>query len=142
MISLADVNVLFAILVENHPMHRVAWDWWEEKTAEQVGLCLLTRLGTLRLLTNTKVMGGHPVSPDVALRAWAELAEDSRCIYVESISRTEEFFRRGVNGRAATPNLWTDAWLAALAAAAGYRLTTFDRGFQNFSLEDLELLGP
>jgi predicted nucleic acid-binding protein len=35
-------------------------------------------------------------------------------------------------GRAATPNLWTDAWLAALALTHGCEMVTFDKGFRSF----------
>jgi len=140
MISLADVNVLFPILLENHPFHRVAWDWWEDKADGQVGICLLTRLGVLRLLTNAKAMGGHPISPDQALEAWDTLEVDPRSVFVEPIPEIDPFFRRLVRGRSTSPNLWTDAWLAALAASAGYRLTSFDRGFRHFDLAHLELL--
>ena len=39
-----------------------------------------------------------------------------------------------------SPNLWTDAWLAALADAAGAGLTSFDSGFSKFELRKFELL--
>ncbi len=31
-----------------------------------------------------------------------------------------------------TPKLWNDAYLAAFARAAGYTLTTFDKGFSRY----------
>ena len=37
-----------------------------------------------------------------------------------------------------SPNLWTDAYLAAFAASGGLRLVSFDQGFSRFS--GLELL--
>jgi len=39
-----------------------------------------------------------------------------------------------------TPNLWTDAWLAALAMSLDYEMTTFDRGFKSFRELNLRLL--
>jgi len=39
-----------------------------------------------------------------------------------------------------SPNLWTDAYLAAFAQCVGLRLATFDRGFTRFSGLDLLIL--
>jgi predicted nucleic acid-binding protein len=45
-----------------------------------------------------------------------------------------------VSSREPTPNLWADAWLAALALSLDYELTTFDRGFRSFRGLRLKLL--
>jgi predicted nucleic acid-binding protein len=50
--TVADVNVLLPILVADHAFHAVAWRWWERQPEASVGLCLLSRLGTSRTLTN------------------------------------------------------------------------------------------
>ena len=142
MTSLADLNVLLPILVANHSFHPPAWQWWESQPDSSIGLCLLTRLGILRLLCNPKVMADHPVSPQDAFHAWDSLAADPRCVWIESDAGHEFFFRKFVRNRISTPNLWTDAWLAALAAANGLRLTSFDTGFRSFDLPNFELLKP
>ena len=36
--------------------------------------------------------------------------------------------------------LWTDAWLAATAEAAGLRMVTFDQDFERFNLSRLQVL--
>jgi predicted nucleic acid-binding protein len=41
-----------------------------------------------------------------------------------------------------TPNLWTDAYLAAFAKCAGLRLVTFDQGFSRFKGLELLTLKP
>jgi uncharacterized protein len=41
-----------------------------------------------------------------------------------------------------SPNLWTDAYLAAFAKCAGLRLITFDDGFSRFRGVELLLLKP
>jgi predicted nucleic acid-binding protein len=45
-----------------------------------------------------------------------------------------------VTSREPTPNLWADAWLAALAVSLDYEVTTFDRGFKSFRGLKLRLL--
>jgi predicted nucleic acid-binding protein len=42
----------------------------------------------------------------------------------------------------ASPKLWMDAWLAALAMGANLQLVTFDRGFTQFDGLNLLLLDP
>ena len=39
-----------------------------------------------------------------------------------------------------SPNLWTDAYLAAFANCAGLRLVTFDEGFYRFKGLDVLIL--
>jgi uncharacterized protein len=141
MTSLVDVNVVFALLVERHVHHGVAWKWWKKREEESVGLCLPVRLGVLRLLTNTRAMEGSPISPLEALEAWDRFEEDPRTFWVPDQGRAHELaFRRFVDGREFTPNLWTDAWLAALAESAEIGITSFDSGFRTFDLKHFDYL--
>ncbi|HEX9743663.1 MAG TPA: PIN domain-containing protein, partial [Nitrospiraceae bacterium] len=82
-----------------------------------------------------------PIAPAAALKAWKQLADDPRCFSVdaEPVSHEARFVQL-VSGREATPNLWTDAWLAALAQSLDYELATFDRGFRSFKGLRLRLL--
>jgi predicted nucleic acid-binding protein len=36
--TLIDVNVVFAILVERHAHHSIAWKWWDMQLVGSVGL--------------------------------------------------------------------------------------------------------
>ncbi len=140
--ALADVNVLFALLIAGHPHHGTAWRWWQECGDGTVALCWPTRLGVLRLLTNGTAMHGHPVAPETALVAWESLALDPRTFWLDPAATHERFFRKFVNGREPSPNLWNDAWLAALAASESCRLTSFDADFKSFELPKFEHLKP
>ena len=141
MTSLVDVNVVFAILVENHAHHSTAWRWWRKRDEKSVALSLPVRLGILRLLTNKAAMEGSPVSPEEALNAWDKFEEDPRTLWLPEAHQTLEIhFRCFVKNRQASPNLWTDAWLAALAEASAIGLTSFDTGFRLFDMRDFELL--
>jgi len=139
--TLVDVNVVFPILVERHAHHAAAWRWWGARGEGSVGLCQTVRLGVLRLLTNPRTMGGSPVTPAKALAAWDALDADDRTFPIDDIAGAREvLFRKNVAGRSPAPNLWTDAWLAAWAAASGYRLTSFDRGFRSYAGLEFEWL--
>ena len=141
MTCIADANVLFPLLVQGHVAHETAQHWWDGREDGTVGICLLTRLAVLRLLTNRVAMNGTPATPDEAIGAWRQLADDPRSVYVEAEpARLESRFVALVSGRAPTPNLWSDAWLAALALSLDYELATFDQGFKSFRGLKLELL--
>ncbi len=134
---LADVNVVFALLVEAHTHHKASWKWWEAAADGSVLWCLPVRLGVLRLLTNPAAMDGDPVSTETALTAWEDFARDERVVDQEvSGRRVDPFFRNNVVGRQPAPNLWTDAWLAAYAQALGVGVVSFDRDFRSFDLVD------
>ena len=142
MTCIADANVLFPLLVQGHVAHDAAASWWAEQADGSVSTCLLTRLAVLRLLTNRVAMNGAAVRPADALKAWQHLAADPRSVYIEpEASPLEARFESLVSGRESTPNLWTDAWLAALAMSFDFELTTFDKGFKSFSGLKLRLLG-
>ena len=141
MTHLVDINVVFALLVKNHVHHPVSWQWWERREDNSVGMCLLCRMGVLRLLTNNKAMNDNAISPEAALEAWDAFSADPRTLWVDVPKTSHEmYFRRYVEGRKSTPNLWTDAWLAALAESMTIGLTSFDSGFNKFQLKDFELL--
>ena len=141
MTCIADANVLFPLLVQGHAAHQIARRWWKEQPDGTVGTCLLTRLAVLRLLTNKIAMNGMPVTPDEAVQAWQQLQNDPRShqIEAEPIDHEPRFVAL-ISGREPTPNLWTDAWLAALALSLDYEMTTFDRGFKSFRGLKLRLL--
>jgi toxin-antitoxin system PIN domain toxin len=141
MTCIADANVLFPLLVRGHVAHDVARGWWEAQSDGSVGLCLVARLAVLRLLTNRVAMNGAPITPNEALKAWQKLADDPRCFGITAEPNAHEaLFVALVRGREPTPNLWSDAWLAALAQSLNYDIATFDRGFRSFKGIKLRLL--
>jgi predicted nucleic acid-binding protein len=98
-------------------------------------------MAVLGLLTNRVAMNGAPTTPEVALNAWQALAADPRSVFLDvAQSSHENLFASMVAGRQPTPNLWTDAWLAALARSLDHELVTFDRGFKSFDGIRLSLL--
>jgi toxin-antitoxin system PIN domain toxin len=140
---IADANVLLPLLTEGHA-HRLPADaWWESCEDGGVGLCLPVRMALLRLLTNVRVMGSSILRPEQAWEVLCRLAEDPRIVPVDQPPPGhEERWRTNILGREPTPDLWTDAWLAALAQATDCEMATFDRGFRSFAKLKLRLLSP
>ncbi len=139
--ALVDANVWLPILLESHPHHARASEWWDTVAAGEATWCRFTQNAVLRLLTNTHVMAGEPLSPDVAWQVWQQLALDVRNAFLAGEpTGVDALWQRNISGRATTPKLWTDAYLAALAEASEMEMVTFDKGFRRFQLTHLRLL--
>lgn len=130
---LADVNVLFPLLVSRHPHRVTALAWFDRQQNAEVALCRLTRLGILRLLCTEAVMGPDVLRPGAALDAVEVLENDERVIFAAEPPGVDRVLRDCISGRAGTPNLWSDAYLAAFALVSDVELVSFDKGFRNFA---------
>lgn len=140
---IADANVLLPLLTEGHAHRAAALDWWENCNDGDAGLCLPVRIALLRLLTNTRVMGSGILRPEQAWDAVDWLIKDPGICLIDRIPSTHaNYWRANIEGREPSPNLWTDAWLAALAQATDCEMTTFDKGFRSFAKLRLCLLSP
>jgi toxin-antitoxin system PIN domain toxin len=117
--------------------------WWESTLDGDVGLSLPVRMALLRLLSNSRVMGSSVLRPPQAWSAVQGLLDDPRIEVLEQVPQGHgKFWYDNVVRREPSPDLWTDAWLAALAQAHDCEMVTFDRGFRSFSKLKLHLLEP
>ncbi len=130
---LPDVNVLFPLLVSRHAHRHKALKWFDSIHAGEATLCRLTRLGVLRLLCTPQIMGPDVLKPENAIEALEALEADERVTVFQEPEGVDIILKSLVAKRVATPNLWTDAYLAAFAKAAKLQIVTFDRGFSKFT---------
>ena len=137
---LADVNVIFPLLVSRHQHRKKALEWFDATAAGDVVLNRLCRLGALRLLCNAQVMGADVLQPKSALEALQVLEADERIVLLHEPDGLDQTLKKFVPPCTTTPNLWTDAYHAAFAVVAGLRLVSFDRGFSKFRGLDFLLL--
>jgi toxin-antitoxin system PIN domain toxin len=140
MTSLPDVNVLLALVAAGHTHHAVAREWFVAREADSVGVCGVTQMGLLRLLTNPKVLpsGAHSIR-----RAWDvsnELLADKRVFFEYEPPELETAWTGMMNHPTTGPSSWTDAYIAAFAKRCDYEMVTFDRGFRRWSELTLTLL--
>jgi len=141
--SIADANVLLPLLTEGHAHRTPAADWWEACNDADVGLSLPVHMAMLRLLSNAKVMGSSVLRPAAAWNAVRSLIEDPRIEVLDHVPAAHgKLWYDNVARREPSADLWTDAWLAALAQAHDCQMVTFDRGFRSFSKLKLRLLEP
>lgn len=138
---IADANVLFPLIYEDHAQHFAARQWWETRGDSEIGLCLPVRMALLRLLSNRKVVGHNVLRPERAWQHVQALSDDPRMVIADRVPATHAgFWLRNVRGREPSPDIWTDAWLAALAQSLDCEMVTFDRGFRAFKGLKLQLL--
>jgi len=139
---LLDVNVLFPLLLSRHSHRERAVEWFGSTNADEAGLCRVTRLGALRLLCTHQVMGPDVLLPKAALKALEAFEADERITLPPEPQGIDAVLQKLVAKCATTPNLWTDAYLAAFAQSTELQLVTFDWGFSKFSGLNFHLLAP
>ena len=131
---LVDVNVWFALAVEEHRHHGEARRWWEP-TPGLVGFVRVTQLGLLRLLTSSGAMGGYPLTNEEAWAVYDGFLADERVRMFPEMPAADDRFRAFSSAPQPSPRLWVDAYLAAHAAANDAVLVTFDQGFARYGVE-------
>ena len=72
-------------------------------------------------------MKGKPLSFDEAWRVYDSLLVDQRVVFSLEDSRADRFFRTNATGPSSAPKVWADAWMLAVAEAAGGVLVSFDK---------------
>ena len=140
--DLLDADVWLALAAEAHAHHHRAKVYWEKEAAPASAFCRVTQLAFLRHLTNKAIMGDQMLSPAAA---WKKLQEFLALPEVRALAEPaglEECLGDFCNLGRTSPNLWTDAYLAAFAKCAGLRLVTFDHGFSRFKGLELLILEP
>ena len=137
---LVDLNILLALLVQNHDHHKSARRWFDGLVASEAGLCRMVQLGVIRLLGNAAIMRERALSASVAWDVVAKLLEDERLDLLNEPSGIDSVLPELFRYRVPTIKLVADAYLAAFAISGSYRLLTFDRGFRQYRGLDLQVL--
>ncbi len=139
--DLLDLNVWLALVVAEHPHHAAARRYWDQQQATpalgpRVWFCRSTMLGLVRLLTQPKLMGEGALGLADAHAIYQQLRQTEGVGFAGDAESADTLLARWLSdGQAPMPaRLWTDAWLAASAEAAGLRLVSFDADFARFPL--------
>lgn len=110
----------------DHVHHDAAASWWETQSG---AICFTrpTQLGFLRLATTAAAMQGKPLTMAGACQAYEWFFDDIRVLFFPEPPGVEAEFRRATSDATTSLKVWADAWLFAVARAAGGVLVTFDR---------------
>ena len=142
--DLPDLNVWLALSHTGHPFYAQATAYWEQACAEQTRLwfCRTTMLGLVRLLAQPRVMDRAVLALPQALAVYHSWLDVPLVGLLPDPLGADQQLEALVGTQAAPlpARLWTDAWLAATAEAAGLRLVTFDADFERLGLSRLLVL--
>ena len=133
MADLPDLNVWLALAWPGHSHHQRAVQYWEQQAADQVLFCTVTALGLVRLVCQPKLMGTAVRTPGEASSLLDALCQQPGVQLAAPEHDGWEIFHQLLRGDGLPARLCTDAHLAALAIANGWRLVSFDRDFERFA---------
>lgn len=122
--ALLDVNVLLALLDQDHIDHRRARAWLEAEVSAGWASCPITENGFVRIISQPRYP--NPVSPSEAIELLSAAASQHHHEFWHcdlSLLDPSVVDRTRVHG----PRQVTDAYLLALAASRNGRFVTFDR---------------
>jgi len=108
----------------NHQFHRAVVARLERSPRPRWATCALTQLGFVRLSSNPAIVGIRK-TPAEALDLLAQMEGDALHLHIDSLPSLPDaaaHFRRLIGHQQVT-----DAYLLAVAQAAGARLLTLDR---------------
>ena len=130
--DLPDLNVWLALSWPGHSHHRQAVHYWEQQAADQVLFCTVTALGLVRMVSQPKLMGVAVKNAAEASALLHALCQQPGVQLAEPEHNGWEVFHQLLQSAELPARLCTDAHLAALAIANGWRLVSFDRDFERF----------
>jgi toxin-antitoxin system PIN domain toxin len=130
---LPDVNVWLALTFDSHVHHPAAKKWFDAISGETCLFCRATQQGFLRLSTNPSVFGNHALTMADAWQKYDLLQTDPCVSYVEEPLYLEQHWRSLTGQSTHSPNVWTDAYLAAFSIAGSHELVSFDKGFAQYA---------
>lgn len=131
-IDLPDVNVWFALSYEGHVHHSRARAYWDQERSHEIAFCCPTATGLLRLLTTPPAMQGHPLTPADAFQKYRGFTALSDVGYIGDSPGLDQRIEPWASESFFSRQLWTDAWIAALAIENGCRVVSFDSDFTRF----------
>ncbi len=129
---LVDINFWLALVFEAHYHHPRALRWFDVAQPDACAICRVAQSGFLRLATNPTVFGDEAVTMSQAWDLYDKLLTDERVCYLPEPQGLESVWRTYTQDQTHSPKVWSDAYLAASAEAAGIGMVSFDKGFRKF----------
>jgi uncharacterized protein len=130
--DLLDSSVWLPLSSPDHVHYPRARRYWDVEAADEMAFCRVTALALLRLLTNFRILGEATLSGGAAWRALETWLSVPHITFLDEPAGVDEFFRRWAAQLDLRGGKWTDAYLAAFAAASGCRLVAFDGDFHQY----------
>ncbi len=136
--DLLDASVWLPLSAPDHTHHARARRYWDEEASEELAFCRITALALLRHLTNPRILGTAALDGAAAWRALGTWLAVPGIQLLDEPPSLQEWLGRWSETLDLRGGDWTDAYLAAFAAASGCRLVAFDGDFRRYA--GIELL--
>ena len=122
--ALLDVNVLIALLDENHTHHATASGWFADNIEQGWASCPLTQNGCVRIISQPRYPNALSVAAAMT-RLQAAVSTPHHRFLADDVSLLDDAVvdRRHL----LSPRQLTDTYLLALAVFHGARLATLDK---------------
>ena len=121
--ALLDVNVLIALLDQNHIAHAPAWQWMESNIESGWATCPITQNGCIRIMSQPAYPNQHTTT-EIAVRLRQATDQEFHQFWPDGVSILET---TTVNWDLLIgPRQLTDIYLLALAVQNNGRFVTFD----------------
>ena len=138
--DLLDASVWVPLSAPDHVHHARARRYWDEEAAGDLAFCRVTALALLRHLTNPRILGDAALDGAAAWRALETWLAVARVTFLGEPAGLDGLLGSWASRLDLRSGHWTDAYLAAFAAASGCRLVAFDGDFAQYpGLEFLHL---
>jgi uncharacterized protein len=127
--DLLDSSVWLPLSAPDHVHYARARRYWDHEAAQELVFCRITALALLRHLTNPRILGQAALDGDRAWRALHTWLALPQIALLGEPAGLDELLDRWAGQLDLRGGRWTDAYLAAFAAASGCRLVAFDGDF-------------
>ncbi len=125
-LSFPDVNVLLALVWEQHIHHVTAYNWYSIAGRPSLPVCRVTQLSFLRVLTSASIMQKDIHTNMSAWRLYDSLETSGNIHLLAEPAHLGPVLRSTTSIGTSSPKLWADAYLSAFATQAKLQLITFD----------------
>ncbi len=140
--DLLDASVWLPLSAPDHVHYARARRYWDDEAASELAFCRVTALELLRHLTNPRILGNAALGGDAAwraLRTWLALPQIT---FLSEPAGLDELLGQWARQLDLRGTRWSDAYLAAFAAASGCRLVAFDSDFKVYPGVEFLYLRP
>jgi hypothetical protein len=130
--DLLDASVWLPLSAPEHVHHPRARRYWDEESANELVFCRVTALALLRHLTNTRILGNAALDGRAAWQALETWLAVPQITLLAEPPGLDELLAQWAGQLDLRAGQWSDAYLAAFAAASGCRLVAFDGDFRRY----------
>ncbi len=130
--DLLDASVWLPLSAPDHVHYPRARRYWDEQAASELVFCRVTALALLRHLTNARILGNAALDGGAAWRALETWLAVPKITLLAEPPGLDELLAQWAVKLDLRGGHWTDAYIAAFAAASGCRLVAFDHDFHRY----------